>query len=107
MKLFAKQGYKKRLTKYNTPGGRTIPGALRRAWRRAAGEHRRDAEVGELTDAVLDVELQPPEGLHQRFDVEAFLRPRAQVAQNPGAERRHHLQRRRFRAAGGWGERVQ
>ena len=37
----------------------------------------RHAEVDELAHAVLDIELQAPERLHQRFDIEAFVRPRA------------------------------
>ena len=33
---------------------------------------------------------QPPERLHQRFDVEALVGPRAEVAQDAGAQRRLH-----------------
>ena len=36
--------------------------------------------------AVLDVELQPSERLHQRFDVEGFFGPRAQIAKQAGAQ---------------------
>ena len=49
-----------------------------------------DAEVDQLADAVLDVEPQPAERLHQRFDVEGLVGPRAQVAQQAGAQRRLH-----------------
>jgi hypothetical protein len=44
-----------------------------------------DAEADELADAVLDVEPQPAERLHQRVGVEAFFGPRAQIARNAGA----------------------
>ena len=47
-----------------------------------AGDDPRDAEVGELADAVLDVEPQPAERLHQRLDVERFVGPRVQVAED-------------------------
>ena len=50
----------------------------------------RDAEVDELADAVLDVQPQPAERLHQRLDVEALVGARAQVAQDAGAQRRLH-----------------
>ena len=49
-----------------------------------------DAEVDELADAVFDVEPQPAERLHQRFDVEALVGPRAQIPQDAGAQRRLH-----------------
>ena len=55
-----------------------------------AGHHRGHAEVHQLADAVLDVEPQPAERLHQRFDVEGLVGPRAQVAQDAGAQRRLH-----------------
>src|SRR6185295_17045318 len=58
------------------------------ARRQAGGEDLRDAEVDELADAVLDVETQTAEGLHQRLDVEALLRTRAEVSQEAGAKRR-------------------
>jgi hypothetical protein len=58
------------------------------ARRRAAGHHRGHTEVHQLADTVLDVELQPSERLHQRFDVERFFGPRAQIAKQAGPERR-------------------
>ena len=57
---------------------------------RTAPDGERDPEIRELADAVLDVHTQPPEGLHQRFDVEALLGPRTEVAQDSGAQRRLH-----------------
>ena len=57
---------------------------------RRAADGERDPEVRELADAVLDVHPQPAERLHQRFDVEALFRPRAEVAQDAGAQRRLH-----------------
>ena len=53
-------------------------------------QHRGDAEVDQLADAVLDVEPQAAERLHQRLDVEALVGPRAQVAQDARAQRRLH-----------------
>ena len=47
-----------------------------------------DAERDELAHAVLDVEPHAAERLHQRLDVEGLLGPRAQEAQDPGAQRR-------------------
>ena len=43
--------------------------------RAAAGDALRDAERDQLADAVLDVEPHAAERLHQRLDVERFLRP--------------------------------
>jgi hypothetical protein len=42
------------------------------------------------THAVLDVELQPPERLHQRFDVEGFVGSGAEIPQQAGAQGRLH-----------------
>ena len=63
---------------------------MRRVARRRPGHGARDAEVDQLADAVLDVELQPAERLHQRLDVEALLGPRVQIAEESGAQRRLH-----------------
>ena len=57
---------------------------------RRAGNHEGHAEVGQLADAVVDVQPEAPERLHQRLDVEALVRPRAQVAEDPGPEGRLH-----------------
>ena len=43
--------------------------------RRRAGGLARDAEVGQLADAVFDVQPEPPERLHQGLDVECLVRP--------------------------------
>ena len=72
-------------------GDARVAGALGGVPRRGrAGDDTGDAEVGELADAVLDVEAQPSERLHQRLDVEAFVGPRAQVAKDAGPQRRLH-----------------
>ena len=55
-----------------------------------AGKHPRDAEVDQLADAVLDVEPQPAERLHQRLDVEASSGRALQIAEDAGAQRRLH-----------------
>ena len=55
-----------------------------------AGDPLRQAEAGELADAVLDVEPHAAERLHQRFEVERLVRPRAQEAQDRRAQRRLH-----------------
>ena len=49
--------------------------AVRGVRLRSAVHHARDAEVDELAHAVFDVQTQASERLHQRLDVEAFLRP--------------------------------
>ena len=60
-----------------------------------------DAEVDQLADAVLDVQPQPAERLHQRFDVEGLVGPRVQVAQDAGAQRRlHQRAKARIQSAG-------
>ena len=58
--------------------------------RRVAGNLFGGPEVHELARAVLDIELEAAERLHQLFDVEAFVRARAQVAENAGTQRRLH-----------------
>src|SRR6185503_1788841 len=57
-----------------------VPGRL------ARGHHRRDPEVDELLDAVLDIQAQTPERLHQRLDVEAFVGTGADVTKEPGTQ---------------------
>ena len=49
-----------------------------------------DTELDELVEAVVHVEAHPPEGRHHRFDVERFLGPGAQIAQDPRPKRRLH-----------------
>ena len=51
---------------------------------------RDDAEVDQLAHAVLDVQPQAAERLHQRLDVERLVGARIQVAQDAGAQRRLH-----------------
>ena len=65
-------------------------GPHRRVARRRTRQTTGDAELDELVEAVVDVELQPPEGGHQRLAVERLVRTRAQIAQNPRAQRRLH-----------------
>ena len=55
---------------------------------RCAADSERHAKVCKLAHAVLDVHAEPAEGLHQRFDVEAFFRAGAQVPEDAGAQRR-------------------
>ena len=68
----------------------SFAGRVRRYRGGVAGVDARDAEVDQLADAVLDVQPQAAERLHQRLDVERFVRPGAQVAQDAGAQRRLH-----------------
>jgi len=50
-----------------------VGGPFSRVLRRRTGYDPRHTEVGELVDAVFDVQLQPSERLHQRFDVEGLV----------------------------------
>ncbi len=54
------------------------------------GSIRDHAEVGQFAHAVFHVEPQPAERLHQRLDVERFVGPGIQVAEDAGAQRRLH-----------------
>jgi hypothetical protein len=54
--------------------------------RRRAEYEPRDPEVGELVDAILDVQLQPSKRLHQRFDIEGLVRSRVEISQDTGAQ---------------------
>ena len=57
---------------------------------RIARHQPREAEVDEFAHAILDIQAQAPERLHQRLDVERLALPRVQVAQDAGPERRLH-----------------
>src|SRR5206468_3395696 len=67
-----------------------VYGTIGRIRLRSSVHEARDAEVDELADAVFNVETQASERLHQRFDVEALLGARIEVAQNPRTQRRLH-----------------
>ena len=53
-----------------------------------APERAHHAGVHQFPQAVVDIDADAAEGLHQRFDVVRLVRPRAQVAENSGTQRR-------------------
>ena len=69
---------------------RLVGGALRHEPLGRPGHGAGDAEVDQLAHAVLDVEPEAAERLHERFDVEALVGPRAQIPEDPGAQGRLH-----------------
>ena len=58
--------------------------------RSIAGDDEVGIKIDELPRAVLDIEPEPPERLHELFDTEALVGSRAQITENSGAEGRLH-----------------
>ena len=62
----------------------------RRIAHRVAGQASRHAKLDQLFDAVVHVQPQAAEGLHQRVGIEAFFGPGADKSKDPGTQRRLH-----------------
>ena len=69
-------------------GGTVVIGSLRGVTGRIAGRLPHHAELHELRETVVYVHPQAAERRHQRFDLERFVRPRAQESKQPGAQGR-------------------
>ena len=66
---------------------RDFPAGPRRSGPACRAAPRATPNADELADAVLDVQPEPAERLHQRVGVEAFFGPGAQIAKDAGAKR--------------------
>ena len=69
-------------------GQRLVRGPQSRIQHRRPERRLRHAEVDQLAHAILDVQAQTAERLHQRFDVEHLVRAGAEMPEDAGAERR-------------------